>query len=204
LLILSTILLRLWVALVIPPSVQDLFITWLLFFGYCLITIPAGLLHTLVNFEPIQVWWNLELYRDGLRLHHNRQALKVMVLLWLWVLIEELIFRACLLPLAFENLPVATRIAWIAGAGLLAIARYLVGYRHWHPLFKQLRFFKLAVLLEIACSAAYLLTESLWMSILLHWLLVVVWLVPLGGRYQLQQYKIFNMHQANPKTYIKD
>jgi predicted Abi (CAAX) family protease len=204
LLILSTILQRLWVALVIPPSVQDLFITWLLFFGYCLITIPAGLLQNLVNFEPIQVWWNLELYRDGLRLHHNRQALKVMVLLSLWVIMEELIFRAGLLPLTFEHLPVANRIAWIAGAGLLAIARYLVGYRHWHPLFKQRRFFSLAVLLEIACIAAYLLTESLWMSILLHWLLVVVWLLPLGGRYQLQQYKIFNPNKSHPKTDIKD
>jgi predicted Abi (CAAX) family protease len=203
-LLLSTILTRLWVALAIPPSGQDIIITWALFCGYCLLTIPTGLVKTLVNFEPIQVWWNLELYRDGLRLRNNRKALQLMVMLFIWVTIEELIFRVCLIPLAFENLLLPNRLGWISLAALLAIARYILVYRYWHPLFKKRHFLILATLLEIACLLAYIFTESLWMSVLLHWLITVVWLLPLGGKYQLQQYKIWHLENTASKPYFKD
>jgi predicted Abi (CAAX) family protease len=175
---------------VVPPSGQDLLITWAILCGYCLIAIPSGLVQTFVNFEPIEVWWSLELYRDGLRLRSNRQATKLMVMLLIWVIGEELIFRVLLVPLAFENLSMPVRLGWMGAAGLLAIARYVLGYRRLHPLFKQGNFLILAMLLELGCFLVYILTESLWMTVLFHWLILVVWLLPLGGRHQLQQFKL--------------
>ncbi len=201
--ILSTISTRLWVALLIPPSGQDLLITWALFCGYCLTTIPLGLVKTLVNFEPIEVWLNLEMYRDGLRLYGNRQALKLMLLLAVWVIGEELLLRVCLVPLAFENPLLREKVAWLAVAGLVAIARYIVGYRYLHPLFRQRRFLLLAALLELGCLLTYVFTESLWLTVFFHWLIVVVWLLPLGGRYQLQRYKQLALNYRPSQLHLK-
>lgn len=203
-LILSTILNRLWVSLLFPPNGPDLLITWALFCGYWLITIPSGLINTLVNFEPIEVWLNLEMYRDGLRLYGNRQAVKLMAMLLVWVIIEELICRACLVPLNFERLSVQDKVTWTGVAGLVASARYVFCYRHLHPLFSQRRFLVLAALLELGCLLTYIGTESLWLTVFFHWLVVVVWLLPLGGRYQLQKYQILTRGQPDSNPYLKD
>jgi predicted Abi (CAAX) family protease len=201
LLILSTILNRLWVSLLVPPNGPDLLITWALFCVYWLATIPSGLINTLVNFEPIEVWLNLEMYRDGLRLYGNRQAVKLMAMLLVWVIIEELLCRACLVPLVFEQLPLSQKLPWLGFAWLVAIARYVLGYRHIHPLFKNRRFLALAALLELGCLMVYIGTESLWLTVFFHWLVVVVWLLPLGGRYQLQRYKLLAFEHSKSKLY---
>jgi predicted Abi (CAAX) family protease len=128
-----------------------------------------------------------------------------MVMLLVWVTIEELICRACLVPLAFENLPLSQKLIWIGGAWLVAIARYVIGYRHLHPLFKQRRFLILAALLELGCLLTYVWTESLWLTVFFHWLVLVVWLLPLGGRYQLQRYsKLLAIDHPKSKLYLKD
>jgi predicted Abi (CAAX) family protease len=205
LLILSTILNRLWVSLLLPPNGPDLLITWALFCGYWLATIPSGLINTLVNFEPIEVWLNLEMYRDGLRLYGNRQAVKLMAMLLVWVTIEELICRAFLVPLSFERLSLQDRANWMGIAVLVASARYVFGYRRLHSLLNQRRFFILAALLELGCFLTYVWTESLWLTVFFHWLVVVVWLLPLGGRYQLQRYnKLSALGHSKSKLYSKD
>ena len=203
-LILSTIFNRLWVSLLVPPSGPDLLITWALFCGYWLATIPSGLISTFVNFEPIEVWLNLEMYRDGLRLYGNRQAVKLMAMLLVWVLLEELICRVLLVPLAFESLPISQKLIWLGCAWLAATTRYVIGYRQIHPLFKQHRFLILAALLELGCLVAYITTESLWLTVFFHWLVLVVWLLPLGGRYKLQSYRLLAPDHAQSKIYLKD
>ncbi len=150
------------------------------------------------------MWLNLEMYRDGLRLYGNRQAVKLMGMLLIWVTIEELICRVLLVPLAFENPFIQHKALWMGIAGLVAIARYLIGYRYIHPLFKQRRFLILATLLELGCLLTYVWTESLWLTVFFHWLVVVVWLLPLGGRYQLQKYKLLALDHSKSKLYFKD
>lgn len=144
----------------------------------------------MIDLEPIRVWWILQLYRYRLQLYNNRQAAKLIALLWVWVTIEELLLRVMLVPLSVEQLPIHQRAMWIAGAGLIAIARYVFLYCRLHPYFGQLRFLLLAGLLDLACLMAYVLTEFLWLIIVFHWLVLVSWLLLLGGRYQLRQYKI--------------
>jgi predicted Abi (CAAX) family protease len=186
------------------PSGQDLLITWALFCGYCLVTIPSGLVNTFVNFEPIQVWWSLALYRSGLKLRNNRQAIKLMIMLLAWIILEELIWRVCLVPLRSETMNIQIRGSWIGAAWLVASIRYLIGYRHRHPWFKQRRFLILATLLELVCILAYVLTASLWLTVLLHWLIVIIWLLPLGGQYQLQQHKFWGQHHPDIPPYVKE
>ncbi len=203
-LILSTILNRLWVSLLVPPSGPDLLITWALFCGYWLATIPSGLINTFVNFESIEVWLNLEMYRDGLRWYGNRQAVKLMAMLLIWVLLEELLCRVLLVPLAFENIPISQKLMWLGCAWLAATTRYVIGYRHIHPLFKQRRFLILAALLELGCLVTYIGTESLWLTVFFHWLVAVVWLLPLGGQYQLQRYRPSALGHPQSKIHLKD
>lgn len=38
-----------------------------------------------------------------------------------------------------------------------------------------------AALLGVACTVAYLHTGSLWVPVVIHWIIVAVWLVLLGG-----------------------
>ncbi|MFB2837851.1 type II CAAX prenyl endopeptidase Rce1 family protein [Floridanema evergladense] len=46
-------------------------------------------------------------------------------------------------------------------------------------------FLLLAAVLGIVCSVVYLQSGSLWLPVIIHWLVVVVWLVFLGGYKQL-------------------
>jgi predicted Abi (CAAX) family protease len=87
---------------------------------------------------------------------------------------EELFFRALLLPQA---------------TGCIGLAMFIV----YHPLnalsffprgletFFNVVFLVLAALLGIVCSLAYVQSGSLWTPVAIHWLVVVVWLLFLGG-----------------------
>ena len=90
---------------------------------------------------------------------------------------EEIFFRGLLIP---EFKPV-----WV----VLSISLFIA----WHPLeayllfpkaidlFTNPKFVTLVGLLGALCSFAYWRTKSLWASILIHWLVVVVWKALGGG-----------------------
>lgn len=98
---------------------------------------------------------------------------------------EELFFRALLLPQTTEQLSVLGLGIW----GCISLAMFIV----YHPLnalsffprgletFFNVVFLVLAALLGIVCSFAYLQSGSLWTPVMIHWLVVVVWLLCLGG-----------------------
>jgi predicted Abi (CAAX) family protease len=64
----------------------------------------------------------------------------------------------------------------------------------WHPLnaltinsgaqafFYDPYFLAIVFFLGIVCSLTYILSRSLWVPIIIHWLTVVVWVIFLGGR----------------------
>ncbi|MCW5214835.1 CPBP family intramembrane metalloprotease, partial [Desulfobulbus sp. US5] len=64
----------------------------------------------------------------------------------------------------------------------------------WHPLnaltvnpgaqalFCDPYFLVIVFCLGIVCSLTYILSRSLWVPIIIHWLTVVVWVIFLGGR----------------------
>jgi predicted Abi (CAAX) family protease len=104
-------------------------------------------------------------------------------------LLEELLFRALLLPHPLEGVPPGSMLAWMALSVGLFVLYHPVAARLWYlrarTLFDDPRFLLQCALLGLACSLAYGLTGSLWCAVLIHWLAVVVWLEPLQGRFAL-------------------
>jgi predicted Abi (CAAX) family protease len=118
-----------------------------------------------------------------------RAASIVLIALYLLVrpaLLEELVFRALLLP--HEPKRVRPRRLWFQAAG--ALLAFVVS----HPLngllvrpaalglFINPVFLLLSALLGVACTLAYLISRSLWPPVILHWVSVMVWIVFFGGQ----------------------
>ncbi|WP_341503249.1 CPBP family glutamic-type intramembrane protease [Gallaecimonas sp. GXIMD4217] len=108
-----------------------------------------------------------------------------LALLVLPVLLEEAVFRGLLLPLSLAKAPLSTKARWILASALLFTA--------WHPLnawlvnvtarpfFYDPAFLFIVFLLGLGTGTAYVQSRSLWTSILMHWLTVLVWVLLLGG-----------------------
>ncbi len=98
---------------------------------------------------------------------------------------EEIVFRALLLP----RRPEATERVRLSLAVIVALALYVASHpiTAWLlrpaalPLFSSPSYLVLAALLGLACTAAYLMSGSIWPPVLMHWTTVVGWLVLLGG-----------------------
>jgi len=117
-------------------------------------------------------------------------ALKVVVgVLVLPAAVEEAVFRAALLP--HPALEPTVRLTAAASAAPLAV------FVAWHVLnpaappearsaFLDTRFLTMAAVLGAACTAGYWMTGgSLLAAVVVHWMLVVVWLLALGGHRRL-------------------
>lgn len=104
---------------------------------------------------------------------------------------EELFFRVILLPHPTENASLEAKLLW----GCISLAMFIV----YHPLeglsifpaafttFTNPVFLLLAAFLGIACTLSYLQSGSIWTVAAIHWLVVVVWLVLLGGDRKLSR-----------------
>jgi predicted Abi (CAAX) family protease len=100
-------------------------------------------------------------------------------------LVEEIVFRGLLLPRDHR--------AWPRGRLLLVAGAALVVYVVSHPinallfrpqvlgLFGSAPYLALATLLGLACTAAYLISRSIWPPVAIHWVTVVSWIWLLGG-----------------------
>ena len=100
--------------------------------------------------------------------------------------VEELLFRALLLPHPSEGVRASAMAARVAlNLGLFVLYHPLAG-RLWYPqgrqVFDQPAFLLECALLGLACALVYILSGSLWWPVLIHWLAVLVWLEPFQGR----------------------
>lgn len=98
---------------------------------------------------------------------------------------EELFFRILLLPHPTENATPVTLWLW----GCISLVMFII----YHPLnavtfypdglqtFFNPVFLCLAALLGVICTLGYFQSGSLWIPVAIHWLIVVVWLLLLGG-----------------------
>ena len=99
---------------------------------------------------------------------------------------EEFFFRGLLIPRNGLELPWRRSVAYVIFSAF--------AFTIWHPLnaltvnptarpfFLDVYFLAIVFLLGIACGASYLLSRSIWVPVLIHWLTVVVWVLFLGGR----------------------
>jgi predicted Abi (CAAX) family protease len=95
---------------------------------------------------------------------------------------EELIFRVLLLP---HPLEVVSWTRWIIHAFIVLLI-FILYHRLTARAYSQPIFLLLTAPLGLACTVAYALTGSLWAIIIIHWIVVLVWLLLLGGKHKLQ------------------
>lgn len=106
-------------------------------------------------------------------------------LLILPALVEELLFRVLLLPYPGTYLSPASWWMWAALSLVLFVVYHPLNaktlYRSGDPTFFDPRFLVLTTLLGLTCTLAYSLTSSWFVISIIHWIVVVVWILGLGG-----------------------
>ena len=153
---------------------------WLL--GFCIL-----LIYTLVA-VPFGIWQG---FLEWSLISSRSTAIRVIVSSLITpALLEEAFFRVILLPHPSEN----ATLKYIVIRATIALSLFVI----YHPLngltfFPQGRptffdpiFLILAALLGLACTVGYLLTGSIWIPVVTHWLAVIVWLLCFGGIYRLK------------------
>lgn len=101
-------------------------------------------------------------------------------------LLEESFFRGILIPFNTKQKTKKSVLLFVLfSAGLFTL---------WHPfnaltinpgaqaLFCDPYFLVIVFCLGIVCSLSYIISQSLWVPIIIHWLTVLVWVLLLGGR----------------------
>jgi predicted Abi (CAAX) family protease len=100
--------------------------------------------------------------------------------------LEEAFFRGVLIP--------RDTLDRGASAAVQYTVLSTVAFVAWHPLnaltinpgaralFVDPRFLVIAAALGLLCSVAYLISRSLWVPVVIHWLAILVWVFLLGGR----------------------
>lgn len=132
---------------------------------YGLVYLPIGLLSGFLQFDPQLSPWTIVQVMVGAVLMPG--------------LNEELMFRILPIPHPQERVAAKTRWVWI---GISWISFLLYHLLPWTPLFFRDPMFLLgAALVGSICTIAYLKTGSLWIPVFIHWQIVVVWLLFLGG-----------------------
>jgi predicted Abi (CAAX) family protease len=100
--------------------------------------------------------------------------------------VEELIFRVLLLPRQLQNVPRARLVLLVVISLTLYVASHPLNAILFRPqaraLFESPAYLMLATLLGATCTAAYFISRSIWPSVVIHWLTVVVWLFAFGGQ----------------------
>ena len=163
---------RLQVGFSTVPSVSDWLYAAVLLSIYAAISLPFGFLSGWLQFQVIAGGW-------------VKIVGVVIRAFFVPGISEELIFRVLLLPYPTENIFPTTKWLW----GSLGLFIFII----YHPLqtvttfptafatFNHPVFLLLAALLGIACTLAYWRSGSVWTAIFIHWIVVAVWLVLLGG-----------------------
>ena len=149
---------------------------WLLAAGLTvalgLVTVPLGVLSHFLSPGLADVTW-----ADGLRL-----AVRVLVVP---ALLEEGFWRVMLLPHPTEIM--SDRKRWRLGLPMLGlfVVMHPLNAMTFYPMafatFTNPVFLLSAALLGLACTIAYWRSGSWWVVAAMHWLVVTVWLLFLGG-----------------------
>jgi predicted Abi (CAAX) family protease len=167
---------RLRVAFLTLPNIQAGLTTLVILLVFTAIALPIGFYS---HFLKLEILLNL--------------PVKIITIitgcLLIPAILEELLFRVLLLPHVTENTVISQKILW----GFISLISFIV----YHPLEgltvyppgRQTSlnpvFLLLVGLLGMVCNISYYQSGSIWTSVFIHWVIVVAWLLLLGGYAQL-------------------
>jgi len=162
---------RLFRSITTFPSTEDWGVCLVLFIGYGAIALPWGLWTGLLKLEWVTSW---------------RSIFSTMLVTLIFPsLIEESLFRVMLLPHPEENLSTDTIVLWSAVSLVIFILAHHLNalwvLKSRRNTFWDFSFLALAGLLGLVCTFAYLYSGSFWLPVILHWLVVLIWLLCFGG-----------------------
>ncbi|MEH2378727.1 MAG: CPBP family glutamic-type intramembrane protease [Nostoc sp.] len=168
---LSILLNRVLTSLAVP-TLKDWLVVALMLIIYSVIALPYGWKS---GFLHIQIW----------SANWIDKCLLILRCLFLPAIVEELFFRVCLLPHPSEITNWFQWALWAIVSLLLFILYHPLNSKIFSkaeiPTFYNRVFLVLAAFLGIICTVAYTLTGSLFVIVLIHWVVVVVWLIVFGG-----------------------
>jgi len=172
---LSRLLNRVLAAVLAPARWHEWAVLLAVLGGYTAIALPIGLKSGFLT--PIHAG-----------LPPAQSALLVARTFFLPALLEEFV-RILILPHPMEGLSLLAWWFWAIFSIFIYVIYHPINartfYRPGYPLFFSKPFLLLCTLLGIACTLLYAVTGSLLMLVLLHWIVVVIWLLFLGGYRQL-------------------
>jgi predicted Abi (CAAX) family protease len=173
--VMSVLLTRILGAIALPTA-RDWWVTGLMLLIYAAIAMPLGFQQ---RFLKVQLWRTATW-------HYALLALRLLVMP---ALVEELIFRVLLLPYPRAGVTEQSWLIWAVCSLVVFIAYHPINaktfYKPGNPTFMQPIFWVLTGFLGVACTIAYFLTGSLLTITLIHWIVVMVWLMLLGGMAKL-------------------
>ncbi len=145
--------------------------------SYGAIALPLGFSQGFLQFQPWPApWW--------------RYGLVSLRLLLMPALIEELVFRVMLLPDPRAAITGQMWVIWAMASLVLFVVYHPVNaktfYPPGNPTFLRPIFLMLTGLLGIVCTVVYFFTQSLLLITLVHGVVVIFWLLLLGGMEHLQ------------------
>lgn len=176
----NTLILRVQHAVLTIPSPQAWLYSAILVVLFAVLSLPIGLYFKFLKFELFQ--------------KSSLEAAKIIIIsIFAPAIAEELFFRVLLLPHLTENVSISDQWLW----GCLSLVIFVIYhpleaitvYKAGFPTFINPVFLLLAALLGSFCIIIYFQTGSLWTSVVVHWIVVIVWLLFLGG------YSKLNTHQ---------
>ena len=99
--------------------------------------------------------------------------------------VEELLFRVLLIPHKTEHISITTQLAWVFISLSLYVFSHplnaVIFYKKSRATFTNPIFLLLTLILGTACTISYFQSGSIWTSVIIHWITVVVWLLLLDG-----------------------
>jgi predicted Abi (CAAX) family protease len=167
----NRILKRISIATQTIPQRQDWILAFALLLLYTVIYIPIGLKLGFLKFKVFPSWlMNLGVMASSFVMPG---------------LLEELGFRVILIPHRTEPCTGFERLKWVGLSWILFMLYHVHPFTP--PFFKTFPFLLGAGLIGIICSIAYLRSGSLWIPVFIHWLIVAIWLLLLGGLDRFQK-----------------
>lgn len=154
------------------PNAQSWLYAAQLLLLFTIIALPIGFLLGFIQVERVRVSW--------------QTVIGIITASFVTPAVtEELFFRVFFLPQSTETISVTELWLWGCISWVLFIVYHPLNAVSFFPrgrkTFFDVVFLLLAALLGIICSLAYIQSGSLWTPVAIHWLVVVVWLLLLGG-----------------------
>jgi predicted Abi (CAAX) family protease len=167
-----SILLNRTLASLTVPRLKDWLVVVVLLIIYSIIALPYG---WKFGFLQIEFW----------SANWIDQCFLILRCLFLPAIVEELFFRVFLLPRPSKITNWLQWALWVIVSLLLFILYHPLNAKTFFKAgistFYNPVFLVLAAFLGIICTVAYTLTGSLFAIVLIHWVVVVVWLIVFGG-----------------------